>query len=111
MTTAAVLEARAGAREPRPLNALEWLRYGPFLVQLVVIRRCNLGLRLLQRVRRPFPAGADRRAQARHRQDRRAGRLGIVFTGGEPTMHPDLVELVAYAKRKGFAQRKMITNA
>ena len=26
----------------KPISWLDWLRYGPFLVQLVVTRRCNL---------------------------------------------------------------------
>jgi MoaA/NifB/PqqE/SkfB family radical SAM enzyme len=34
----------------------------------------------------------------------------LEFTGGEPTIRPDLVELIAYAKSLGFKSISMITN-
>lgn len=34
----------------------------------------------------------------------------VDFTGGEPTLHPDLVELVAYAKRIGYRVINIKTN-
>jgi MoaA/NifB/PqqE/SkfB family radical SAM enzyme len=37
------------------------------------------------------------------------GNSGIVITGGEPTLHPDLVPIIRYAKKKGLECR-VITN-
>lgn len=34
----------------------------------------------------------------------------IVFTGGEPTIRPDLIELVAYAKKLGFVSIQIQSN-
>jgi len=78
--------------------------YSPFLVQLVVIRRCNLSCgycneyddssdpvpfdELCRRIDRIYELGA----------------WSIEFTGGEPLEHPRLVELVRYARQKGFYQ-------
>jgi MoaA/NifB/PqqE/SkfB family radical SAM enzyme len=90
---------------------LDWLRHGPFHVQLVVIRRCNLSCAYCNEFddhSDPIPAEVLER-----RIDRIAelGTLAIEFTGGEPLMHPELPRLIAYATQKGFVQRKMITNA
>lgn len=38
------------------------------------------------------------------------GARGVVFTGGEPTMHPEIVAFVAEAKRLGFSQIQLQTN-
>jgi MoaA/NifB/PqqE/SkfB family radical SAM enzyme len=90
---------------------LDRVRYGPFHAQLVVIRRCNLSCGYCNEYDQtsdPIPLDVLQR-----RVDKLAelGTLAIEFTGGEPLMHPDLFELIAYATRKGFVQRKMITNA
>lgn len=90
---------------------LDRVRYGPFHAQLVVIRRCNLSCGYCNEfdaTSDPIPLDVLKR-----RVDKLAelGTLAIEFTGGEPLMHPDLFELIAYATRKGFVQRKMITNA
>ena len=36
---------------------------------------------------------------------------GVVFTGGEPTIREDIVELVSYAKELGFKRIQLQTNA
>jgi len=41
---------------------------------------------------------------------RKNGVQRIVFTGGEPTVRPDIVELVSYAKFLGFQEIFIITN-
>lgn len=38
------------------------------------------------------------------------GARGIVFTGGEPTVHPDLVESIRYARAKGFSIIQIQSN-
>lgn len=38
------------------------------------------------------------------------GSQGVVFTGGEPTIHPDILQAAAYAKELGFASIQLQTN-
>lgn len=94
-----------------PWSQLDRMRYGPFHAQLVVTRRCNLACGYCNE----FDDHSDAvpLEVLKRRVDKLAalGTLAIEFTGGEPLLHPDLFELIAYATRKGFVQRKMITNA
>jgi MoaA/NifB/PqqE/SkfB family radical SAM enzyme len=41
---------------------------------------------------------------------RREGATEVEFTGGEPTIKPDLVKIVQYARELGFVNISMITN-
>jgi MoaA/NifB/PqqE/SkfB family radical SAM enzyme len=88
------------------------LRYSPFLVQLVVTRRCNLSCGYCNEyddVSEPVPTDE---LQRRMDQIKALGAWACEFTGGEPMMHPDLVELVRYAKRQARFHRVMlISNA
>jgi MoaA/NifB/PqqE/SkfB family radical SAM enzyme len=92
------------------LNVFQWLRYGPWLAQVVVTRRCNLTCGYCteyDRTSDPVPYDelvlrlaklAELRAWA------------VCLTGGEPTMHPRLPDLVAEMKKLGFKRRMLITN-
>ncbi len=40
----------------------------------------------------------------------KAGMKAIDFSGGEPTIHPDFIELIKYAKSKGFKTICTLTN-
>ena len=93
------------------MRHVDWLRYGPFHVQLVVIRRCNLSCGYCNEYDDSSAPVPTEELKRRIDKIRELGTLAIEFTGGEPMMHPDIVELIAYATRKGFAQRKVITNA
>ncbi|MBN1897273.1 MAG: radical SAM protein [Spirochaetes bacterium] len=42
--------------------------------------------------------------------NRRDGAARLVLSGGEPTIHPDIVDFVKYGKRKGYKRVQMITN-
>ncbi len=90
---------------------LSTVRYGPFHAQLVVIRRCNLACAYCNEFDDHSPPIPTETLKRRIDKLAELGTLAIEFTGGEPLMHPDLFELIAYATRKGFVQRKMITNA
>src|ERR1700736_3212739 len=88
----------------------EWLRFGPFLAQLVVTRRCNLTCGYCNEYddhSPPIPfATLDRRLQKLHEL-----RTWVVcLTGGEPTLHPELIRIVARMRELGFRRRQLITN-
>ena len=92
------------------LNVFQWLRYGPWLAQVVVTRRCNLKCGYCTEYDRtsdpvPYEELALRLAKL---AELRA--WAVCLTGGEPTMHPRLPDLVAEMKRLGFKRRMLITN-
>ena len=92
------------------LNVFQWLRYGPWLAQVVVTRRCNLKCGYCTEYDRtsdpvPYEELALRLAKL---AELRA--WAVCLTGGEPTMHPRLPDLVAETRRLGFKRRMMITN-
>jgi len=43
-------------------------------------------------------------------QARQQGSQGVVFTGGEPTIHPDILAAVSYAKNLGFTSIQIQSN-
>ena len=92
------------------MNVFQWLRYGPWLAQVVVTRRCNLKCGYCTEYDRtsdpvPYDELASRLAKL---AELRA--WAVCLTGGEPTMHPRLPDLVAEMKRLGFKRRMLITN-
>lgn len=92
------------------LNVFQWLRYGPWLAQVVVTRRCNLTCGYCTEYDRtsdpaPYDELASRLAKL---AELRA--WAVCLTGGEPTLHPRLPDLVAEMKRLGFKRRMLITN-
>ena len=92
------------------LNIFQWLRYGPWLAQVVVTRRCNLTCGYCKEYDRtsdpvPYDELAVRLAKL---AELRA--WAVCLTGGEPTMHPRLPDLVAEMRRLGFKRRMLITN-
>jgi MoaA/NifB/PqqE/SkfB family radical SAM enzyme len=96
-------------REQR-LSLWQWLQCGPFLAQLVVTRRCNLSCGYCteyDKTSEPVPF-AD--LAARLADLRRLRAWAVCLTGGEPTLHPDLPNLVREMKRLGFRRRQLITN-
>jgi MoaA/NifB/PqqE/SkfB family radical SAM enzyme len=94
----------------RSLPVAEWLRHGPFLAHLVVTRRCNLSCAYCNEydaVSPPVPSDLLlERLEILHR----LRTWMVCFTGGEPTMHPDLVQIVARATQLGFHRRQVLTN-
>jgi len=85
--------------------------YGPFLAQLVVTRRCNLTCGYcneFDEVSEPVPLAT---LKARVDKLKALGTFSLEFTGGEPMLHPDIVELIAYARSKSFHKVMMISNA
>lgn len=90
---------------------LKRLLYSPFLVQLVVTRRCNLACTYCNEfdaVSKPVPLDV---LKARIDRIRALGAFSLELTGGEPMMHPDIEEIIRYARRLGFYKVMMISNA
>jgi len=92
------------------LTVAEWLRFGPFLAQIVVTRRCNLSCGYCNEYdddSAPVPFETlDRRLLKLHQL-----RTWVVcLTGGEPTLHPELVRIVSRMRELGFRRRQLITN-
>jgi molybdenum cofactor biosynthesis enzyme MoaA len=76
------------------LNVFQWLRYGPWLAQVVVTRRCNLKYGYCaeyDRTSDPVPYDELTLRLAKLAELRA---WAVCLTGGEPTMHPRLSDAV-----------------
>ncbi len=94
----------------RPISWFQWLAHGPFLAQVVVIRRCNLSCGYcveFDKTSEPIPYAVLR---ARLEKLRRLRTWTVCLTGGEPTLHPDCLRLVATLRELGFRRRQLISN-
>jgi MoaA/NifB/PqqE/SkfB family radical SAM enzyme len=93
------------------MNLIDRLKYAPFFTQLVVIRRCNLSCTYcneFDKTSDPVPLAL---LQQRAAKLKVLGAFSICLTGGEPTMHPDLFELIRYCRFElKFLKTVMITN-
>ena len=84
------------------IGRLEWMRYGPFLAQVVVTRRCNLACGYCSEYDRksepvPYPTLLER-----FRKLYELRTWVVCLTGGEPTLHPQLPDLVASVVSHNF---------
>jgi MoaA/NifB/PqqE/SkfB family radical SAM enzyme len=85
-------------------------RYSPFLAQLVIIRRCNLSCSYCSeydKVSDPIPTEI---LQERLWKLKSLGTFGVSLTGGEPTLHPQLPDLIRKCRKLGFFRTGMISN-
>lgn len=85
-------------------------RFSPLLAQVVIIRRCNLSCSYcseFDKVSEPIPMEI---LEQRLRKLRSLGAFGISFTGGEPTLHPRLPDLIRKCRELGFFRTGMISN-
>jgi MoaA/NifB/PqqE/SkfB family radical SAM enzyme len=82
----------------------------PWAAHLYVTDQCNLDCHYCNEYDNsvPHPDPADLKRWIRKIRELGVARLG--FQGGEPLMHPDIVELVRYAKSLGFYRVSMSTN-
>ena len=86
------------------------LRYSPLLVQMVVIRRCNLSCGYCSEYDKssnPVPVEV---LEDRLRMLKALGTFGISLTGGEPTLHPELPRLIRTCRNLRFFRTGMISN-
>jgi MoaA/NifB/PqqE/SkfB family radical SAM enzyme len=107
---AAVRLERPLPRAERRLTPAQWLRHGPFLAHLVVTRRCNLTCGYCNEYDRVSPPVPREVVEQRLAKLRALRTWMVCFTGGEPTLHPDLVALVRRTSELGFRRRQIITN-
>jgi molybdenum cofactor biosynthesis enzyme MoaA len=78
---------------------------------LLVTRRCNQRCAFCDRV---DPASVDPPPALLLREivrSRESGASSLTITGGEPTLRPDLVEIVRAARSRGFSDITLATNA
>src|SRR4026207_1445629 len=82
----------------------------PWSAHLYVTEQCNLDCHYCNEFNNsiPHPALADLRKWMDHIRKLGVMRLGL--QGGEPLKHPDIVEVVRYAKSLGFRKVSMSTN-
>ena len=82
----------------------------PWVAHLYVTEQCNLDCHYCNEYDNsiPHPAVADLKKWMDHIRALGVARIG--FQGGEPLKHPDIVELVGYAKSLGFCSVSMSTN-
>lgn len=90
---------------------LKRLLFSPFLIQIVVTRRCNLTCAYCTEFDQTSEAVPTRLLEKRIDKARELGAFSVELTGGEPLLHPDIVHLVGYAKRRRFVKVMMISNA
>jgi MoaA/NifB/PqqE/SkfB family radical SAM enzyme len=105
------MTSSAVAEPPERISRLDWMRYGPFLAQLIVTRRCNLSCGYCteyDKTSEPIPFDILRQRMEKLSQLRT---WALSLMGGEPTLHPDLLRIIRDMRRLGFRRRMMTTNA
>jgi MoaA/NifB/PqqE/SkfB family radical SAM enzyme len=95
---------------PERLPVSDWLRYGPFLAHVVITRRCNLTCGYCNEYDGTSPPVPFETLRARLDKLRELRTWMICLTGGEPTLHPELLKLVSATTEMGFRRRQIITN-
>jgi len=83
----------------------------PWTAHLYLTDQCNLDCSYCNEYDNSVPHPATEDLKRYLDKIRDLGCLRIGFQGGEPLMHPDVVELVRYAKELGFQKVSMSTNA
>ncbi len=81
----------------------------PVLVQMVVTRRCNLSCGYCNEYDDVSPPIESEKLKRQIDHIAELGTVVLTFTGGEPLLHPELDDLVAYAVAKGLVVTS-ITN-
>src|ERR1035438_6269218 len=95
---------------PERISYLDWLRYGPFLAQIIVTRRCNLSCGYCSEYDKTSEAIPFEILQQRMQKLRQLRTWALSLMGGEPTLHPELLKIIGEMRRLGFRRRMMTTN-
>ncbi len=92
-------------------NLLQRFQYSPFFVQMVIIRQCNLSCTYCNEFDKTSEPVPFEILKARAKKLKELGTFAINLTGGEPCMHPQLVDLIRYCRYElKFLKTSMITN-
>jgi MoaA/NifB/PqqE/SkfB family radical SAM enzyme len=100
------------ARRLRELRMVAWAvahKDHPILAQLVVIRRCNLACAYCNEYDKTSDPVAPELLERRIDALATLGTSIITLTGGEPTLHPQLDDLIRRVRRRGMLAG-LITN-
>jgi len=92
------------------LSYWEWICFGPFLAQIVIIRKCNLSCGYCSEFDETSEPVPYQDLVLRFQKLRAFKTWAVCLTGGEPTLHPQLPDLVGELKAMGFPRRQIITN-
>jgi MoaA/NifB/PqqE/SkfB family radical SAM enzyme len=93
------------------MNFIKRFKYAPIFTQLVVIRKCNLSCEYCNEFDKDSEPVPLEVLKKRAKKLKDLGSFSICLTGGEPTMHPDLLELIRYCRYDlKFFRISMITN-
>lgn len=82
----------------------------PIKVQLVVIRRCNLSCSYCNEFDGTSDSIPVSQLYSRINKLKQLQTQELELTGGEPLLHQDIANLVAYSKGRGFARVMVKTN-
>lgn len=96
--------------DPRSLSLWQWLRFGPWLAQVVVTRKCNLSCGYCSEYDKTSEPVSFELLATRLSRLRELRTWAVCLTGGEPTLHPRLPDLLREMRRLGFRRRQLITN-
>ena len=92
----------AAAAEEAATEERQWVR---------LTRRCNNRCRFCHDAYRQDGTIVEEEAvKAKIRAGRACGATRLVLSGGEPTLHPAFVDLVAYGRRTGYRWVQVVTN-
>ncbi len=92
------------------MRFIDQLRFSPFLVQMVVTRRCNLKCGYCNEYDSTSEPVRIDIIKSWIDKAVELGVLSVEFTGGEPLLHPQIAEVIAYATEKNLQARMMISN-
>ncbi|HEX6839136.1 MAG TPA: radical SAM protein [Polyangia bacterium] len=92
------------------LPLLTRLRYSPFVANVIVTRRCNLACGYCDEYDSVSAPVAVDVLEERLARLRALGTFGISLSGGEPTLHPELVRIVRSCRALGFVRTGIISN-
>ena len=84
------------------LSLWQWLRFGPWLAQVVIIRRCNLSCGYCSeydKTSEPIPFAL---LEARLEKLRQLRTWTVCLTGGEPTLQKELPQLAQELLDRGY---------
>lgn len=101
-----------GEAKDKALGDFSALPHNPMMVMVEITRRCDMRCPVCfadaALTEKDLPL--EHVKAAIDRVYKEAGTVPLQISGGEPTLHPGLAEIVGYAKSLGFANIELVTN-